>query len=131
MKKKSQPKPADKYAGDRVRTRRLALGMSQTELGQALGITFQQVQKYEKGTNRISTSRLQQIANILEVPIMFFFEERAGTSEDAARPDYLAKFLLMRDGHALAQSFAAIRNAKLRAQIVKLAALLAGESDED
>jgi transcriptional regulator with XRE-family HTH domain len=131
MKKKGQPKPADKFAGDRVRTRRLALGMSQTELGEALGITFQQVQKYEKGTNRISTSRLQQIANILEVPITFFFEERAGGYRDAARPDYLAKFLLMRDGHALAQSFVAIRNAKLRAQIVKFAALIAGASDED
>jgi transcriptional regulator with XRE-family HTH domain len=68
------PNPIDKHVGRRVRARRLTLKMSQTELGLANGITFQQIQKYEKGANRISASRLQQIADILSVPVAFFFE---------------------------------------------------------
>jgi transcriptional regulator with XRE-family HTH domain len=68
------PNLVDGYAGSRVRMRRLMLEMSQTVLADGLGLTFQQVQKYEKGTNRISASRLQQIANILQVPVAFFFE---------------------------------------------------------
>jgi transcriptional regulator with XRE-family HTH domain len=67
------PHPTDKYVGSRVRMRRVTLGMSQEKLGDALGLTFQQVQKYEKGTNRIGASRVQQIANILEVPVEFLF----------------------------------------------------------
>ena len=68
------PNPVDKYVGSRVRMRRIMLGMSQEKLGEALGLTFQQVQKYEKGTNRIGASRLQQISGILQVPVSFFFE---------------------------------------------------------
>jgi transcriptional regulator with XRE-family HTH domain len=66
--------PTDKHVGSRVRMRRLMLGRSQTQLGEALGVTFQQVQKYEKGTNRIGASRLQQISDTFQVPIGFFFE---------------------------------------------------------
>src|ERR1700720_2609471 len=66
--------PTDKHVGARVRIRRIMVGMSQEKLGHALGLTFQQVQKYEKGTNRIGASRLQQISNILQVPVSFFFE---------------------------------------------------------
>src|ERR1700680_1870830 len=68
------PNPTDKYVGARIRMRRLMLGMSQTALAQGLGLTFQQIQKYEKGVNRIGASRLQQIAHILRVPVEFFFE---------------------------------------------------------
>src|ERR1700693_3545019 len=68
------PNPIDKHVGARVRMRRLMLSMSQEKLCTALGLTFQQVQKYEKGTNRVSASRLQQLSNILQVPIPFFFE---------------------------------------------------------
>src|SRR5439155_26860832 len=68
------PNPIDKHVGSRVRMRRMMLTMSQTKLGDALGLTFQQVQKYEKGTNRISASRLQQSVHILQVPVPFFFE---------------------------------------------------------
>ena len=68
------PNPTDKYVGSRVRMRRLMLHMSQERLADQLGLTFQQVQKYEKGTNRIGASRLQHIAEILQVPISFFFE---------------------------------------------------------
>ena len=65
------PNPVDKYVGSRVRMRRIMLGMSQEKLGEALGLTFQQVQKYEKGTNRVGASRLQQISEILQVPVSF------------------------------------------------------------
>src|SRR5271154_6388785 len=68
------PNPVDKYVGSRVRMRRIMLGMSQEKLGEALGLTFQQVQKYEKGTNRVGASRIQQISEILQVPVSFLFE---------------------------------------------------------
>ena len=68
------PNPVDKYVGSRVRMRRIMLGMSQEKLGEALDLTFQQIQKYEKGTNRIGASRLQQISDILQVPVSFLFE---------------------------------------------------------
>ncbi len=71
---KKAPNPIDKHVGSRVRMRRMMLSMSQEKLGDALNLTFQQVQKYEKGTNRIGASRLQQISNILQVPVSFFFE---------------------------------------------------------
>jgi transcriptional regulator with XRE-family HTH domain len=71
---KKVPNPVDKHVGSRVRMRRMMLGMSQEKLGDALSITFQQVQKYEKGTNRISASRLQHISHILQVSVPFFFE---------------------------------------------------------
>jgi transcriptional regulator with XRE-family HTH domain len=68
------PNPVDKYVGSRVRMRRIMLGMSQEKLGEALGLTFQQVQKYEKGTNRVGASRLQQISEVLQVPVSFLFD---------------------------------------------------------
>ncbi|MGA8615091.1 MAG: helix-turn-helix transcriptional regulator [Xanthobacteraceae bacterium] len=71
---KKGPSPADKYVGRRIRTRRRAVGMSQGKLGEALGLTFQQVQKYELGTNRIGAGRLLHVAHVLDVPITFFFE---------------------------------------------------------
>ena len=74
MMAKKAPNPTDKHVGARVRMRRMMLGMSQEKLGDALGLTFQQVQKYEKGANRIGASRLQQIAHILQVPVSFFFD---------------------------------------------------------
>ena len=74
MTAKKAPNPIDKHVGSRVRMRRMMLSMSQEKLGDALGLTFQQVQKYEKGTNRIGASRLQQISHILQVPVAFFFE---------------------------------------------------------
>src|SRR6476619_5423180 len=76
MMAKKAPNPIDKHVGARVRMRRMMLSMSQEKLGDALGLTFQQVQKYEKGANRIGASRLQQIAQIMQVPVSFFF---AGT----------------------------------------------------
>src|SRR5271167_2618011 len=97
---KKAPNPIDKHVGSRVRMRRMMLGMSQEKLGDALGLTFQQVQKYEKGTNRIGASRLQQISQILQVQVSFFFEgapsAQLGTKTDsmgeAPSPAYVSDF---------------------------------------
>ena len=83
MPSKKSPNPIDIHVGSRVRLRRMMLGMSQEKLGESLGITFQQIQKYEKGTNRIGASRLQHIATVLKVPVSFFFEDAPGTPEEA------------------------------------------------
>jgi transcriptional regulator with XRE-family HTH domain len=113
--------------------RRMMLGMSQEKLGDSLGLTFQQVQKYEKGTNRIGASRLQQISNILQVPVSFFFEgapnaghENSGFS-DAPSPAYVSDFLATSDGLALTRSFMRIKDSKLRRRIVDLVEQIAGE----
>src|SRR5580698_8657448 len=99
---KKAPNPIDKHVGSRVRMRRMMLSMSQEKLGDALGLTFQQVQKYEKGTNRIGASRLQQIAQILQVPVSFFFEGaptattigvRVDGLSEAPSPAYVSDFL--------------------------------------
>ncbi len=81
---KKIPNPIDRHVGSRVRMRRMLIGMSQEKLGESLGLTFQQVQKYEKGTNRIGASRLQQIAMVLGVPVEFFFD---GAPQEAGFPD--------------------------------------------
>jgi transcriptional regulator with XRE-family HTH domain len=113
--------------------RRMMLNMSQTNLGDALGLTFQQVQKYEKGTNRISASRLQQSAHILQVPVAFFFEGAPnvpGTSKAKGAqplPAYVTDFLATRDGHALIKAFMRIKGPKLRRRIVDLVEGIADE----
>jgi transcriptional regulator with XRE-family HTH domain len=125
------PNPIDKHVGGRVRMRRIMLKMSQTDLGAELGITFQQIQKYEKGANRISASKLQRISEVLSVPVSFFFEgvpEPAGVGKASSKQKYsnLANdFLSSRDGVALAEAFLAIHNAKLRRLIVDLAQAMA------
>jgi transcriptional regulator with XRE-family HTH domain len=129
---KKVPNPIDKHVGSRVRMRRMMLGMSQEKLGDALGLTFQQVQKYEKGSNRIGASRLQQISLILQVPVSFFFEgapSPPGTVEgfgEAASPTYVTDFLATTDGLALVKAFMRIPNAKLRRRIVDLVEEMAG-----
>lgn len=130
---KKIPHPTDKHVGSRVRMRRLMLGMSQEKLGDALGVTFQQVQKYEKGVNRISASRLQQIAHILQVPVTFFFEGGPATNDkptgqqSAPSPSYVSAFLATADGIALVKAFIALKDAKLRRSIVLLAKEIAGD----
>jgi transcriptional regulator with XRE-family HTH domain len=120
---KKAPNPTDKHVGARVRMRRLMLGMSQTDLSGGLGLTFQQVQKYEKGANRIGASRLQHISNILQVPVAFFFEGGPGlpaNAGDAPSAAYVNDFLASSDGLALTKSFMGIKDAKLRRSIVNL-----------
>src|SRR5215831_5765288 len=114
------PNPVDKHVGRRVRMRRMMLAMSQGKLGDALGLTFQQVQKYEKGTNRIGASRLQQISHILQVPVSFIFEGAPATSgrrigiDDAPWPAYVCDVLAASEGLALTKAFMCIRDPKVR-----------------
>jgi transcriptional regulator with XRE-family HTH domain len=111
----------DKHVGSRVRMRRMMLGMSQEALGGALGLTFQQVQKYEKGVNRVSASRLQHMSQILQVPVPFFFEGAPGGAEGAPGvPTYVNEFLATSDGVALTKAFTRIGDVKLRRLIVHL-----------
>ena len=119
------PHPIDKHVGNRVRMRRMLIGMSQEKLGDALGITFQQVQKYEKGTNRISASRLQQIASVLGVKISYFYEGAPGELSadgfaEEASPPYITQFVASSDGLQLMESFMRIKNARVRRSIVDL-----------
>jgi transcriptional regulator with XRE-family HTH domain len=136
---KKAPNPIDKHVGSRVRMRRMMLGMSQEKLGDALGLTFQQVQKYEKGTNRIGASRLQQISQILQVPVAFFFEgapvivgefEPASGMHEAPSPAYVSDFLATSDGLSLTKAFMRIKDAKLRRRIVDLVQQIAGEETD-
>jgi transcriptional regulator with XRE-family HTH domain len=105
------PNPVDKHVGRRVRMRRMMLAMSQGKLGDALGLTFQQVQKYEKGTNRIGASRLQQISHILQAPVAFFFEGAPNVHgstdrmKEAPSPSYVSDFLATPEGLLLTKGF--------------------------
>jgi transcriptional regulator with XRE-family HTH domain len=134
MMAKKAPNPIDKHVGSRVRMRRMMLGMSQEKLGNNLGLTFQQVQKYEKGTNRIGASRLQQISQILQVPVSFFFEGAPNLSptgrtegmSEAPSPAYVSDFLATSDGLALTKAFMRISDSKLRRRIVDLVEQIAG-----
>ena len=128
---KRQPDPVDKHVGERLRMRRLTLGMSQEKLGDGLGVTFQQVQKYEKGSNRMGSSRLQQAANILQAPVTFFFEGAPGQNKiDSKAPPlaYVSEFLESSDGPALTRAFMRIKDAKIRRSIATLIAQIAGET---
>jgi len=113
----------------------MMLGMSQEKLGDALGLTFQQVQKYEKGTNRIGASRLQQISIILQVPVAFFFEgaptlhAHSDSIKEAPSPAYVSDFLATSEGLALTKAFTRIKQPKLRRRIVDLVEEIAGKDD--
>jgi transcriptional regulator with XRE-family HTH domain len=125
--------PIDKHVGSRIRMRRMMLGMSQTTLSDGLGLTFQQVQKYEKGTNRIGAGRLQRISELLQVPVPFFFEgapHLPGQSEAngaAPSPTYVSEFLATSDGLALTKAFMRITDPDMRRRIVELVKGIAGE----
>jgi transcriptional regulator with XRE-family HTH domain len=125
--------PIDVHVGSRVRMRRMMLDMSQTTLGEALGITFQQLQKNEKGTNRIGASRLQQMSHILQVPVSFFFDGAPhvpGQSNGygaAPSPSYVTDFLASSDGLALAKALMRIEEPELRRSIVNLVEEIAGD----
>ncbi len=131
------PNPVDKYVGSRVRMRRIMLGMSQEKLGEALGLTFQQVQKYEKGTNRVGASRIQQISEILQVPVSFLFEggpsgmANAEGFPEATSPSYVSDFLATSEGLALTRAFTRITDAKLRRSIVELVEQIAAREAPD
>ena len=125
----------DKEIGSRVRMRRISIGMSQEKLGDMLGLTFQQVQKYEKGTNRISVGRLVDIAKILGVDIHFFFngiksgKNDPGFAEEES-PPYISEVMSTPDGLQLIRSFTGIKNPKVRKSIVQLVSALAAQEPE-
>jgi transcriptional regulator with XRE-family HTH domain len=115
----------DAYVGARVRSRRIQLKISQTDLGKAAGITFQQIQKYEKGVNRIGSSRLQAMATVLGVAPDYFFENQVSKSAlepDGLRMDTFNEFVGSPDGVRLMQAFVKIKNKLLQRTIVKLVA---------
>jgi transcriptional regulator with XRE-family HTH domain len=120
------PNPIDRHVGARVRMRRLMVGLSQSKLAESLSVTFQQVQKYEKGANRIGASRLQQLARVLDVPPSFFFEgapmvaaSGVGFNEDPGNA-YVVDFLSTAEGLQLNRAFSAIKDAKLRKSVIEL-----------
>ncbi|SDA98043.1 helix-turn-helix transcriptional regulator [Sinorhizobium sp. NFACC03] len=123
------PSQIDVFVGSRVRMRRLMAGLSQEKLADGLGITFQQVQKYEKGTNRIGASRLQAIANILGVHPSFFFQEgddAAARNGDTTRePSEISSFVSSKEGIALNRAFLKITDPVLRKKIISLVAAVA------
>ena len=120
------PNPVDMHVGSRVRMRRMMLGISQEKLANALGLSFQQVQKYEKGVNRIGASRLEHISRFLQVPVTFFFEGASDTSavatseEDTRSLALINEFASSSEGLRLVQSFAQIEDADMRRLIVDL-----------
>src|SRR5215471_12385881 len=132
---KKAPNPTDRHVGRRVRMRRLILAMSQEKLAAALGLTFQQVQKYEKGTNRIGASRLQQMSHILQVPVSFFFEGAPnasalhGSNGSALSMAQIDDFVSDLDGLRLMRAFMRIDNATLRRRIVMLMQEIAGDEE--
>lgn len=133
---KKKPNPIDVHVGKRVRLRRTMLGFSQEKLGDSLGITFQQIQKYEKGSNRIGASRLQQLSEILKTPISFFFEDSPGSEKvtidglsEADSPNYVVDFLSTSEGLQLYKAFSNIKDPKVRKKIIDLVRSLADEEE--
>lgn len=135
---KKKPNPIDIHVGSRVRLRRMLVGMSQEKLGEKLGLTFQQVQKYEKGTNRIGASRLFQIANILGVEVQFFFDDMPGEVlkslptqpeggfGDAASTPFVMDFVSSSEGLQLNRFYAEIDSPAVRKRVLDLIKTLAG-----
>lgn len=134
---KKKPNPIDVHVGSRIRLRRNMLGMSQERLGEHLGITFQQIQKYEKGTNRVGASRLQAISSILGVPVSYFFEDAPGLDADKAKGfseessgAYVVDFINTAEGLQLNRAFVKIADPKVRRRVLDLVKALASEADE-
>jgi len=124
----------DVHVGQKVRLRRSLMNLSQERLGEALGITFQQVQKYEKGVNRIGASRLFEIAQVLEVPISFFFEglnaeANAGFSDNDQTP-YVNDLISSPDGIQLAKAYSRLPNAEIRRKFIELMKVVADQHED-
>lgn len=132
---KKNPNPVDVHVGHRIRMRRVLMGMSQEKLGEQLGLTFQQVQKYEKGSNRVSASRLHQISQILGVPVAFFFDDlpssggAAGFSEGGSETR-IFEFLNTSEGLQLNKAFSEIRDQSVRRKLIELAKTLSDSQNE-
>src|SRR5690348_5768246 len=124
------PNPIDVHVGSRVRLRRTLLGMSQEKLGDAIGLTFQQVQKYERGANRVGASRLYDLSRVLDVPVSFFFEELgeapspSGASEPAAE-SYQSNPMMKRETLELVRAYLRISDPQIKRRLFELAKALA------
>jgi transcriptional regulator with XRE-family HTH domain len=134
---KKVPNPIDVHVGGRVRMRRMLIGMSQEKLGEQLGLTFQQVQKYEKGSNRISASRLYRMGEVLGVPVQFFYEELPEIKEGSAAgvtagagEAAIMEFLASSEGLQLNKAFSAIADGQVRRKLVELVRVLSGQPAE-
>lgn len=131
---KKKPDPTDIYVGSRIRLRRNMLGFSQEKLGDKLGITFQQVQKYEKGTNRVGASRLQAISEIMDVPVAYFFEEPPSSNaiDGLAESDStFMDFCSSSEGVQMMRAFTNIRDPKVRRKIIDLAKALSEDNNAE
>jgi transcriptional regulator with XRE-family HTH domain len=133
---KKQANPIDAQVGNRVRIRRMLIGMSQERLGDLLGLTFQQVQKYEKGVNRIGAGRLFEVSRILNVPIDFFYEGvssqlagQPGMNEPQGAPPVM-EFVSSGEGLQLSLAFMKIKDAKVRKRVLDLVKSLAEEEEQ-
>jgi transcriptional regulator with XRE-family HTH domain len=128
------PQPLDAQIGARMRLRRISMKMNQESLADALGVTFQQVQKYENGKNRVSASRLQAVADVLDVPITYFFDG-SGSSKagggNASTHDDVVKLLQTRDAIRMARAYSAITDARLRVGVLHLAESIAAREVGD
>jgi transcriptional regulator with XRE-family HTH domain len=131
------PNPIDAAIGGRLRARRMVVGMSQGALGKTLGVSFQQIQKYEKGVNRISLSHAKSLAQALEVTPAYFLEGVASATSNSGKPaesngaDNIVEFLSSAEGVQLNKSFARIRNSKVRKRLAELIAALADDLGAD
>lgn len=133
-----RPNPIDVHVGNRVRLQRMLIGISQEKLGERLGLTFQQVQKYEKGINRIGASRLFELSRVLGVPVQFFYEDApaSGAQQAASTPGFserssdshVFEFLSSREGLELNRAFSRITDPKVRKSVLDLVRSLAEEA---
>jgi transcriptional regulator with XRE-family HTH domain len=121
------PSPTDVFVGQRVRVARTIAKLSQSELGQRIGVTFQQVQKYEKGANRIGASRMQQISDVLQQPVSYFFAEQSA-GQKKPDVDIIQKMMVAPYGLQLAQCYVAIKTNQDRLIVAQMAASLAGKT---
>ncbi|CAM3312759.1 helix-turn-helix domain-containing protein [Asticcacaulis taihuensis] len=134
LKAERGPNPVDLHVGARVRMRRKFLGMSQEGLAETIALTFQQVQKYERGSNRISASKLWEIAKALKAPVAYFFEgygenEAVEGFSESESEQFVHGFLMTTEGIELAEAFPRIKNAKHRRRILELVRSLAEDDD--
>ena len=139
--KSDKPNPIDVHVGSRVRLRRTLLGMSQEKLGEAIGLTFQQVQKYERGANRVGASRLYDLSRVLDVPVSYFFEEMAsdvasaaearlgGMSEEVPSPAYEADPMMRRETLELVRAYYKIADPQVRRRLFDLTKAIANATE--
>jgi transcriptional regulator with XRE-family HTH domain len=126
------PSLIDRHIGSRIRMRRVMIGMSQEKLGDQLGITFQQIQKYEKGTNRVGSGRLHEIGRVLGVPASFFFEgQEGGGASDKPQATSFEVLMPHKESVQLLQAFNAIPDPTVRRALVNMARALAGQAAEE